>query len=294
MTGNTRVRIRDVTARDGLQSERPVEVAARIALVRRLFAAGLTDVEAASFVSPKAVPAMAGAAEVVAAVLPELVDGRTAWALVPNRRGAELATAAGVTHLTITVSASKAYSVKNVRMSVGESMRQVAEIRDAADGAVLDLVISCSFGSPFEGETIAPADVESLVRQALDRGIDQITLADTTGVATPRRIGAVLDLVGTDVGLHLHDTRATALLNAWTAIDHGVTRFDTALGGLGGSPFAPSAGGNLATEDLVNLLSDAGIETGVDLDVLLAAGPGLAELVGHGLPSRVAAALGPT
>ena len=112
-------------------------------------------------------------------------------------------------------------------------------------------------------------------------------------MATPRRVGAVLDVVGTDVGLHLHDTRATALLNAWTAIERGVTRFDTALGGLGGSPFAPAAGGNLATEDLVHVLADAGVETGVDLDALLAIGPHLADLVGHAVPSRVAAALGP-
>ena len=287
------IRIRDVTARDGLQSERAIEVGARVELVRALFGAGLVDVEVASFVSPTAVPAMAGAADVVAAILAELGDGQTAWALVPNARGAELATAAGISHLTITVSASESYSTKNVHMTVDESLAGLDAIRAAAPDAVLDLVVSFAFGSAFEGEEIRPDRVGRLVERAAAAGVDRLTLADTTGVATPRRIGDVLDVTGTDVGLHLHDTRATALLNAWTAIDRGVTRFDTAVGGLGGSPFAPSAGGNLATEDLVHVLDDAGIETGVDLAAVLAIGPRLAELVGHGVPSRVAAALGP-
>jgi hydroxymethylglutaryl-CoA lyase len=290
---NPRMRIRDVTARDGLQAERPVEPADRVELVRRLFAAGLRDVEVASFVSPKAVPAMAGGADVVAAVLPDVPDGATAWALVPNVKGAELATAAGVDHLTITVSASPAYSEKNVHMTLDESRIQVEAIRGTAPDAVLDEVISCAFGSPFPGEEITPDDVAVFVDHARAVGVDQVTLADTTGVGTPRRVGAVLDRVGTDVGLHLHDTRGTALLNAWTAIDRGVARFDTAVGGLGGSPFAPAAGGNLATEDLVNVLNDARFDTGVDLDALLAIGPMLADLVGHALPSRVAAADGP-
>jgi hydroxymethylglutaryl-CoA lyase len=289
MTG---VRIRDVTARDGLQSERPVSVDDRVALVERLFAAGLRDVEVASFVSPKAVPAMAGGADVAAAVLPIVPDGATAWALVPNARGAELATAAGVEHLTITISASPAYSAKNVNMTIDEARRQVEMIREAAPDAVLDEVISCAFGTPFDGEDVTPDDVAALVEHARRTGVERLTLADTTGVATPRRVGAVLDSVGTDVGLHLHDTRATALLNAWTALERGVDRFDTAVGGLGGSPFAPAAGGNLATEDLVHALADSDHETGVDLDALLAIGPLLRQLVGHDLPSRVASALG--
>jgi hydroxymethylglutaryl-CoA lyase len=288
------VRIRDVTARDGLQSERPVDPAARVELVRRLFAAGLRDVEVASFVSPKAVPAMAGGADVVAAVLPDVPDGATAWALVPNVKGAELATGTGVDHVTITVSASPAYSEKNVHMTLDEARAQVEAIRAAAPAAVLDEVISCAFGSPFAGEDITPDDVAVIVDHARAAGVDQVTLADTTGVGTPRRIGDVLDRVGTDVGLHLHDTRGTALLNAWTAIDRGVSRFDTAVGGLGGSAFAPAAGGNLATEDLVNVLDDAKVDTGIDLDALLALGPMLADLVGHRLPSRLAVAVAPS
>jgi len=289
----SRVKIRDVGPRDGLQSERSVEPGRRVELICRLIGAGLADVEVAAFVSPKAVPSMAGAADVVAAARAGAEGtGATLWALVPNAKGAELASAAGIDHLTITVSASATYSEKNVHMTIGEAKAQVESIRAGASDAVLDEVISCCFGSPFEGEVITPDDVRALVDHARSAGVDQVTLADTTGMATPRRVAAVLDAVGTDVGLHLHDTRGTALVNAWSAIGLGVDRFDTALGGLGGSPFAPAAGGNLATEDLVMLLDDLGIETGVNLDALLDAGPLLAELVGHGLPSRVAAAGG--
>lgn len=288
----TAVSIRDVSPRDGLQGERAVEPARRVELIERLLGAGLRDVEVASFVSPKAVPAMAGAGDVVAAARELASDDVTLWTLVPNRKGAELATAAGVDHLTITISASAAYSEKNVHMSIDAAKAQIEAIRAAAPDAVLDEVISCCFGSPFDGETITPDDVGAIVEHARRAGVDEVTLADTTGVATPRRIAAVLGAVGSDVGLHLHDTRGTALVNAWFGIEHGIRRFDTALGGLGGSPFAPTAGGNLATEDLVLVLDDVGVETGIDLDRLLAADAFLAELVGHGLPSRVAAAGG--
>jgi hydroxymethylglutaryl-CoA lyase len=296
------VRVRDVVARDGLQIERPLQPEQRVELIARLVAASLRDIEVASFVSPRAVPAMAGAAEVVAGAraLTAHLDV-TLWALVPNVKGAELATAAGVDHLTITISASPAYSEKNTKMTLGEAVAQLAAIRAAAGAAVLDAVISCCFGSPFEGEDVTPASVAAIVGRVRDVGVDQVTLADTTGMATPRRVDDVLSETGTDVGLHLHDTRGTALLNAWTALSLGVDRFDTALGGLGGSPFAPgrlgtaqthAAGGNLATEDLVLVLADAGIETGIDLDGLLDTAPLLAELVGHDVPSRVAAAGG--
>jgi hydroxymethylglutaryl-CoA lyase len=284
------VQIRDVSPRDGLQSEKPVQPELRVELVARLISAGLKDIEVASFVSPKAVPAMAGAAEVVAAARAAAPADVTLWALVPNVKGAELATAAGVTHLTITISASPAYSEKNTHLTIDDALAAVDAIRAAAPDSVLDEVISCCFGSPFEGEAITPDDVRQFVERARTTGVDQVTLADTTGVATPRRINDVLAATGTDVGLHLHDTRGTALLNAWTAIEQGVDRFDTSLGGLGGSPFAPTAGGNLATEDLVLVLDDAGVETGIDLEALLAAGPLVADLVGHELPGRVSRA----
>jgi hydroxymethylglutaryl-CoA lyase len=287
----TRVRIRDVVARDGLQGEQPVRPEQRVELIERLIGAGLKDVEVASFVSPKVVPAMAGAAEVVAATR-DLANDATLWALVPNVKGAELAAAAGVDHLTITVSASAAYSEKNIHQTIEQAFEGIAAIRAAVPDAVLDAVISCCFGSPFDGEEVTADTVVDLTTRARDTGVDQVTLADTTGMATPRRMHEVVRATGNDVGLHLHDTRGTALLNAWTAIDLGVDRFDTALGGLGGSPFAPTAGGNLATEDLVMVLADAGVDTGIDLDALLDTTPLLTELVGHEVPGRVAAAGG--
>jgi len=284
-----RIAIREVGPRDGLQPETPVPVADRVALVTSLVAAGVRTVEVAAFVSPKAVPAMAGAADVVAA-LPAARPGVTYVALVPNRRGAELALDAGLAALTFTVSASETYSQRNVGMSVDESLAQVAAVRSVVGPAVaLDVVISCAFGSPYEGD-IAPADVAALGRRAVDGGADALTYADTTGVATPRRVADLLAETGTDVGFHLHDTRGTALVNAYAAMEAGVVRFDTAVGGLGGSPFAAGAGGNLATEDLVHLCDDLGVTTGVDLDRLLGVSAWVADLVGHVVPSRVAAA----
>lgn len=282
------VTVREVGPRDGLQPEGPVAVADRVALVEALVAAGVRNIEAAAFVSPRAVPSMAGAADVMAAV--RRVPGVHYIALVPNAKGAELAVGAGVDGLSLTVSASEAYSQRNVHMSVDESLAQVAAVRSVVGDALpLDTVISCAFGSPYEGE-IAPSEVAAMGRRALDAGTTSLTFADTTGMATPRRVGEVLDLVGTDVGLHLHDTRGTALVNAYAALERGVRRFDTAVGGLGGSPFAAGAGGNLATEDLVHLCDDLGIATGIDLERLLAVSSTVATLVGHGVPSRVAAA----
>ncbi|HEX6236446.1 MAG TPA: hydroxymethylglutaryl-CoA lyase [Acidimicrobiales bacterium] len=283
-----RITIREVGPRDGLQPESPVPVERRIALVDGLVAAGITHVEAVAFVSPRAVPAMAGAADVLAGIgrPPDL----TVWALVPNVRGAELALAAKVDGLTLTVSASEAYSQRNVRMSVAESLAQVAAIRDAVDGDLpVDVVVSCAFGSPYEGD-LGPGAVAEVGRRALEGGASRTTYADTTGMATPRRVADLLALTGTDVGLHLHDTRGTALVNAFAAMQAGVARFDTAVGGLGGSPFAAGAGGNLATEDLVHLCDDLGVATGIDLDALLAMSSQVADLVDHPVPSRVAAA----
>lgn len=288
------ITIRDVGPRDGLQSEHPVAPAQRAALAIALADAGLAHVEAVSFVSPKAVPSMAGADAVVAA-LPRH-DGVTWWALVPNAKGAELALAAGMTNLTVTVSASEGYSQKNVGRSTEDAVAGLSQIADAVgDAAALDVVISCCFGSPF-GDVESSGPVVTIVERALAAMPGAaITLADTTGTATPRRVRSVVDAVraaqpAIDLGLHLHDTRGTALANALTALELGIERFDTATGGLGGSPFAPGAGGNLATEDLVLVLHDAGVETGIDLDALLAVSRGLHELVGHDVPSRVSAA----
>jgi hydroxymethylglutaryl-CoA lyase len=282
------IAIREVGPRDGLQPEAPVPVAARVRLVTALVDAGVSMIEVAAFVSPKAVPAMAGAADVMAALTRS--PSVRHFALVPNVKGAELAVEAGVDALTLTVSASETYSQRNVHMSVGESLAQVAAIRDAIGGDLpMDTVVSCAFGSPYEGD-IAPAAVADLGRRALATGSTSLTFADTTGVATPRRVRDLLAETGTDVGLHLHDTRGTALVNAYAAMEAGVTRFDTAVGGLGGSPFAAGAGGNLATEDLVHLCDDLGVATGIDLEALLVVSSQVAETVGHAVPSRVAAA----
>jgi hydroxymethylglutaryl-CoA lyase len=218
------------------------------------------------------------------------------WALVPNAQGARAALDAGVTSITVTVSASTAYSEKNVHRSTAAAIAGLAEIAAVTgqEGVDLDIVVSCAFGSPFEDVT-NPAPVVAVVEGAQHAMPGaRITLADTTGTATPRRIAEVLDALpdsaGVDLGLHLHDTRGTALANALWALEHGIRRFDTATGGLGGSPFAPGAGGNLATEDLVLVLDDLGIPTGIDLESILRIARSLPALIGHDVPSRTAAA----
>jgi hydroxymethylglutaryl-CoA lyase len=238
--------------------------------------------EVAAFVSERAVPSMAGAAAVVAG-LPSDADC-TWWALVPNLTGAERAIAAGVNHLSVTVSASAEYSLRNVKMSIEESVAQAMAIIDAAP--VVDVVISCAFGSPYES-VIDRQAVASLVGRFTEAGAS-VTLADTTGVASPRTVAELISITGSDVGLHLHDTRGTALVNAYAALDLGVARFDTSVGGLGGSPFADDAGGNLATEDFVYLLGEIGTPSGVDLPRLLEVSGELREWLGRPLASRVA------
>lgn len=279
--------VRDVGPRDGLQPERPVAPAERARLVEALVVAGLRRIEAVAFVSPAAVPAMAGAPEVLAA-LPRRGDLRYT-ALVPNVRGAELALAAGVDELTVTVSLSEVYNQRNVRMSTDESARVIEEVCRLAGDTPVDAVLSCAFGSPYEGE-VAPAEVAGLAERLRGAGCAAITCADTTGMATPRGIREVVDAVGVDIGLHLHETRGTGLVCAYAAMQLGVRRFDTSVGGLGGSPFAAGAAGNLATEGLVAMLDDLGVHTGIDLDRLLEAAALAEALVGHPLPSPVATA----
>lgn len=287
------VTIRDVGPRDGLQAEATVPVPDRVRLIEALMVAGVERIEAVAFVSPKAVPSMADAAEVLAGIPRR--SGLRLTALVPNLHGAEAALAAGVDELTVTISISETYNQRNVRMSTAESEVVVATIcaatatAAAAGGLGVDAVISCAFGSPYEGD-VAPVDVAALVDRLRTAGCAAVTLADTTGMATPRRIQEVIGATGPDVGLHLHDTRGTALVNAYVALLEGVTRFDTAVGGLGGSPFAHGATGNLATEELVAMLDDLGIETGIDVERMVEAAGIAAEIVGHRVPSRVAAA----
>ena len=280
-----RITIREVGARDGLQSEAPISVEDRLELIDALLIAGVTDLEIAAFVSPKAVPAMAGAAEVVAALGP--LEGVIRAALVPNVRGAELALAAGIDELTVTISASATYNQRNVQMSIGESVAAIEAICSLAGSVPVDAVISCSFGSPYEGDA-EPADVALLAERLRAAGVAAITLADTTGMATPRRIDDVLAVTGSNVGLHLHETRGTGLLNLYAGLQAGAVRFDTSVGGLGGSPFAAGAAGNVATEEAVALCDDLGIHTGIGIDALIEAALLVERLVGHPVPSRVA------
>lgn len=279
--------LRDVGPRDGLQPEARVSVEERVRLISALVDAGVHRIEAVSFVSPRAVPAMAGAAEVMAFVPRHTIVRYSA--LVPNVKGAELALDTDVDELTVIMSMSETYHQRNVGRSIEESLVEVEQICRLAGEIPVDAVVSCSFGSPYEGD-VSPRAVAETVQRLRDAGCAAVTCADTTGMATPKRIEDVLSRTGTDVGLHLHETRGTALVNAFAAMQLGVDRFDTSIGGLGGSPFAAGAAGNLATEDLVALLDDVGVRTGIDLERLLCASAVAEELVAHPLPSRVAAA----
>lgn len=261
--------------------ERRAEIASALA------EAGVPEVEVAAFVSPRAVPAMGGAGDVMAAL--ELRTATQWWALVPNCRGAGSAYEAGARHLTVTVAASEGYAARNTNRTVAESVSELGKIIEQLPDGEIDAVISCCFGSPFD-DVESASSVYRVVEQVLDVGPARLTLADTTGTASPRRIRELIDLTGPDVGLHLHDTRGTALANALSALELGVRRFDTAIGGLGGSPFAPGSGGNLATEDLVMILDDLGVRTGVDLDRILAVSHDVGLLLGRQLPSRAARA----
>ena len=283
----TEVDLREVGPRDGLQAEAPVPVEDRIRLIEALLAAGVRHIEIVSFVSPKAVPAMAGAADVVAAV--GAPPGVIRTALVPNLKGAQLALDAGVDELTVTIAASPTYNERNVHMTVDESVAAIEQVVAPASAAAVpvDAVLSCAFGSPYEGD-IEPSEVAALGRRLLATGATSLTLADTTGMATPRRIDEVLAETGADVGLHLHETRGTGLVNAYAGLLAGVSRFDCSVGGLGGSPFAAGAAGNVATEELVAVLDDLGIESGIDIEALLAASAVVEEIVDHPVPSRVA------
>lgn len=279
--------IRDVGPRDGLQPEAPVSPGERVRLIEALIGAGVRRIEAVAFVSPKAVPAMAGAAEVMAAV-PRMGGVRYA-ALVPNLRGAQLALEADVDEITVTISISQTYNQRNVRMSIDDSLGEIDKICAAAGSVPVDAVMSCAFGSPYEGE-VAGSAVATLTRQLREAGCAEVTCADTTGMATPRGIVEVAHTVGSDIGLHLHETRGTALVCAYAALLCGITRFDTSVGGLGGSPFADGAAGNLATEGLVAMLDDLGVHTGIDVEALIDAAALASELVGRPLPSPVARA----
>jgi hydroxymethylglutaryl-CoA lyase len=288
----SRVTVREVGSRDGLQAEGPLPVEARARLIDALSATGVSKVEAVSFVSPKAVPAMADAAKVWALVHP--VDGVEYSALVPNRRGAELALeSGGFASLQAFLAASDGYSRANVGKSVEDSVGDVREVADAASraGVRVEVSVSAAFGDPYEGQ-VPPARAVEVAARCVEAGVAAVSFGDTTGMATPASVWALLDeadrrLEGVPINLHLHDTRGTAMANALAGMLSGVTEFDTSVGGLGGSPFAPGANGNLATEDFVAMLDGMGVETGVDLARVLDAARQVRDLVGHDLASTV-------
>ncbi|HEX5614288.1 MAG TPA: hydroxymethylglutaryl-CoA lyase [Acidimicrobiia bacterium] len=288
----TSVEIREVGPRDGLQNEAPIPVADRVRLIDALSGTGLRRIEAAAFVSPKAIPPMAGSDEVMAAI--RRAPGVTYRALVPNRLGAQRALDAAADELEIVVSASETHNRKNVRRSVDESLADVAPLVEEAHGAgvPVDGIVSTAFGCPYEGD-IAPPRVATVARRLLDAGVDRVSFGDTTGMATPRRVADLLDaldavgIAAADIALHFHDTRGTALANVLAGMEAGVTRFDASIGGLGGCPYAPGASGNAVTEDLVHMLHDMGIDTGIDLDALLECARLAEALVGRELPSAL-------
>jgi len=287
-----KVRIREVGPRDGIQSEpADISTADKIAFVDALSKTGLRYIEAVSFVSPKAVPQMADAREVWDGI--ERNPDVFYSALVPNRKGAEIAVDAGVDGLQVFVAVTDSYNLKNVGKPSEDSYVDVSDVVEvaAAAGLPVEGTLSCSFGDPYEGD-VAPGRVVDASKRMVDLGVTAISYGDTTGMATPRRVREVIEAVrdaldDLDMNMHFHDTRGTGLANVVTALDLGIDYFDASVGGMGGSPFASGATGNIATEDLVHMLADMEIETGVDLDKLLDAARIAQGFVGGELPGKV-------
>jgi hydroxymethylglutaryl-CoA lyase len=286
-----RVSIREVGPRDGLQNEDPVSLDAKVELLDALSRTGVRRIEAVSFVHPRAIPQMADADEIWAAA--RRVAGVHYSALVPNTRGAHRALAAGFREIEVVVSASDTHNRRNVNRSTAESLDDIAQLIQVLHdgGSSAEVIVATSFGCPFEGD-IDPTRVAAIVRRVLADGADKISFGDTTGMATPRRVRDVLDAVRAvapdqPVLLHFHDTRGTGLANILTALEYGVTDFDASVGGLGGCPYAPGATGNVATEEVVHMLHDMGIDTGIDLDKMIEAAALAEKIVGRELPSGV-------
>lgn len=286
-----RVRIVEVGPRDGLQNEsRLVPTDRKIAFIRALAAAGLREIEAASFVHPKAVPQLADAADVLGG-LGDLPEVRIS-ALVPNERGLDRALAAGVRRIAVFTAASESFVQRNIGMSIEASLRTFkAVLRRAADAGVTARgYVSTAFVCPYEGE-VAPADVALVTGRLLELGCDEVAISDTIGVAAPTDITRVCapllrTIAPEHIALHLHDTCGTALANVVRGIDLGIRTFDASAGGLGGCPFAPGAAGNLATEDLVYLLDRMGFDHGVRLATVLEAAALIADVLERAPTSR--------
>ena len=287
-----RVTICEVGPRDGFQIEPafiPTEL--KVEAVDRLSETGIPRIEATSFVHPKVVPQMRDAETVMARIRRR--PGTVYAALVPNDKGAVRAVDAGADRIHTVVSASESHNLANVNMTVEQSLVKLGAVMEVAARARVPVgcAVSTSFGCPFEGE-VPLSRLERVVGALVGMGARAIGLADTTGMANPRQVGRVLGHLvprfpGIEWTLHTHDTRALAIPNILAAMEHGVAHFDSSIGGLGGCPFAPGASGNVCTEDLVHALHAMGIETGIDLGLLVATSRRVEEIVGRPLPGQI-------
>lgn len=291
-----KVKMVEVGPRDGLQNEpRSVATGIKIALIERLAAAGLPVVEATAFVSPKWVPQMADAAEVLAGI-----SRRPAVrypVLVPNLEGFERARAAGAREIAIFGAASETFSQRNINCSIGESLARFRPVVEAAQAERIPVrgYISCVLGCPYEGE-IAPEAVARVARALFEMGCYEISLGDTIGVGTPRKAQALVDAVAEHVpreclAAHFHDTYGQALANLLAVMERGIAVIDSSVAGLGGCPYAKGASGNVATEDVLYMLNGLGVETGVDLDAIVDVALYISEALGRQPTSKVSRAI---
>jgi len=290
-----RVSVYEVSPRDGLQNEKAtVPLGDKLRLIEALTAAGLRRIEATSFVSPKWIPQLADADDVVRA-LPRIAGSRdvTYSALVPNARGLERAKGAGMKEIAVFLSASETHNQKNVNKSIAETLAAFEDVIGPARavGMRVRSYLSTVWGCPYEG-AVDPKRALEITKKLLAMGCYQVALSDTIGVGTPRQTKNIVamtlaEIPPQSIALHMHDTRGTALANILVAFEMGIRDFDASVGGLGGCPYAPGAAGNVATEDLVYMLDGMGIETGVDLERLVEAGRAAESIVGRALPGKV-------
>ncbi|MDA8429420.1 MAG: hydroxymethylglutaryl-CoA lyase [Geobacteraceae bacterium] len=294
-----RVTMVEVGPRDGLQNESSIIPAAvKIALINRLAEAGLQVIEATSFVSPKWIPQLADSSTVLAGI--ERRPGVRYPVLVPNLKGLEGALAAGAEEIAVFASASEAFSRKNINCSIAESLERFAEVIDAAKKQRVPVrgYVSCALGCPYEG-AVTPAAVAAVAARLFDLGCYEISLGDTIGAGTPGQAQLMVDTVAKRVPLeqiavHFHDTYGQALANIMAVLERGICVVDSSVAGLGGCPYALSASGNVASEDLLYMLNGLGIETGVDLERLVLAGNYVSGFLGRPSGSKVARAAGCT
>jgi hydroxymethylglutaryl-CoA lyase len=294
-----RVGVYEVGPRDGLQNEaQTLPVAVRAEFVDRLTDAGLPAIEVGSFVSPKAVPQLADTAELYRRI--HRTSGVRYPALVPNLKGLERALAVGVREIAVFTAASETFTRQNIRAGIDESIERFRPVVSKAREEKIRVrgYVSTAFGCPYEGD-VSPEAVREVVHKLLDLPVDEISIGDTIGVATPANVYDVIETLYDSgvtravLALHFHDTRGTALANVYAGLECGVTTFDASAGGLGGCPYAPGASGNLATEDLLYMLEGLGIETGVTLARVVEASRFLASRLGHRPPGRYLAAVSP-